>query len=537
MKLLPLLRILPLMLLPLACLAEEPEEKAAKEQKSPAFFPARTFDPPVVARYSGHLAAMKEEALPPLARNKDAVVYRFTCLETFGHPFSIKITRTKTGYQLRRTVLSGRGGYAPGGIKESVEAELKPEEVAGLEKLLVEAKFKDLKASDVTEDYNGGSDGSQWFVETVKDGKYRIVDRWAAGEVEDAPIRKIGAWFLATAKWQPEGLPTFFPPDTLEEYHAKHLLAMNEAPLPPLAGEKGAVVYRLSAPPDNEPGFSIRITKTETGYHLRRVVISGQLGFGSGKIRESVEADLPPEALAELAKLLAEPNFKEMKTELGEPVDDGGPPALLEVLQDGQYKVIARSLSDKGSPVAKIADAFFEAAKWKPQELPAFFPPGTFDGFTVKWYSPHLVAMKEEVLPPLAKNKDAVVYRFTCLRTFHQPFSIKLTKTAKGYHLRRSVLSGKGGYDPGELEKSADSDLKPEALAGLEKLLLGNGFKDMKPTADDEAGLDGSQWIVEVVKDGTYQVVDRWSPREGQPMRQIGEWFLGAAKWKPKELY
>lgn len=169
-------------------------------------------------------------------------------------------------------------------------------------------------------------------------------------------------------------------------------------------------------------------------------------------------------------------------------------------------------------------------------KAPFVFPAGTFDEFVVEWYSGHLKAMEEEALSPLAKDKNVVVYRFTCLRTFHRPFTIKVTKTKDGFELLRKVLSGKGGYGPGKIEESVKSEMKHEAVAELEKLLLAAKFKDMKSTVED-GGLDGSQWIVEVVRDGEYKIVDRWTPDEGSAMRKIGEWFLEAAKWRPKELY
>ena len=159
-----------------------------------------------------------------------------------------------------------------------------------------------------------------------------------------------------------------------------------------------------------------------------------------------------------------------------------------------------------------------------------------FDVSTNEWYSKHFNAMKEPALSPLAKDKEAVVYRFTCLRTFDKPFAIKITKTKDGYLLVRKILSGKGGYEPGKLQFSGEMRLKPDALAAFEKLLADEKFQDWKDE-EESGGLDGSQWIVEVVKNGNYKVVDRWSPREGTPTRRIGEAFLALAKWKPEELY
>lgn len=169
-------------------------------------------------------------------------------------------------------------------------------------------------------------------------------------------------------------------------------------------------------------------------------------------------------------------------------------------------------------------------------KVPSFFPAETFSDFVVEWYSGHLKAMDEGALSPLAKDKNAVVYRFTCLRTFHRPFAIRVTKTKEGFELVRKVLSGKGGYDHGKIEESAKAQLKPEAVEELQRLLVATKFRDLQTRVAD-AGLDGSRWIVEVVHKGEYHIVDRWTPDEGSAMRKIGEWFLDFANWKPKELY
>ena len=54
-----------------------------------------------------------------------------------------------------------------------------------------------------------------------------------------------------------------------------------------------------------------------------------------------------------------------------------------------------------------------------------------------------------------------------------------------------------------------------------------------------DRGVDGAQWIIEGVRNGTYHVVDRWSPREGQ-VRALGLFMvteLAKMKFAADELY
>lgn len=164
-----------------------------------------------------------------------------------------------------------------------------------------------------------------------------------------------------------------------------------------------------------------------------------------------------------------------------------------------------------------------------------FFPPKTFsddqmvDDFVDEIYTGSLKQLNEMALPPLAKDKDAIIYRFTCIRSFKLPFSIRISRTKDGFKLLRTLPS----YQPGKATESVESDLKIETVSNLEKLLLEIKFKELN--AVEGGGLDGSHWILEVVKDGEYKIVDRWSPKGSSAMRQIGDWFFTTSKWKPEE--
>ena len=41
------------------------------------------------------------------------------------------------------------------------------------------------------------------------------------------------------------------------------------------------------------------------------------------------------------------------------------------------------------------------------------------------------------------------------------------------------------------------------------------------PSIQETMGLDGSQWVIEGIKNGSYHLVDRWSPKDGE-VRAIG---------------
>lgn len=174
----------------------------------------------------------------------------------------------------------------------------------------------------------------------------------------------------------------------------------------------------------------------------------------------------------------------------------------------------------------------------------AYFSSAVFDSrpdwnkFIEIWYSGHLQALEEEPLPRKSSDKESEVYRFTCLRTFHPPFSIRVDVVEGGGGiLMRKLSSGQGGYDPGSLKERYTMELSQQATVALREAIDTVGFWDMPTTKREGVGFDGSQWIVEAVRNGRYHVVDRWSPQPGTDMRGLGERFLALAAWNPEELY
>ena len=160
----------------------------------------------------------------------------------------------------------------------------------------------------------------------------------------------------------------------------------------------------------------------------------------------------------------------------------------------------------------------FQTAR-KPVE---YFPPSVFspypdvDDLTRNWFSKVLREADEPSLWEDAEKQGADVYRFTWLRSFHQPITVRLVFRPDGSaDLVAKVMSGEGGYDPGHLITNDESHLVPvEAKSFLEKLQKAD-FWNLPATRPHMLERDGAEWIMEGVKKGKYRVVVRWSPRNG----------------------
>jgi hypothetical protein len=132
------------------------------------------------------------------------------------------------------------------------------------------------------------------------------------------------------------------------------------------------------------------------------------------------------------------------------------------------------------------------------------------------WAFPHLVAMKEPSLFHRQPGAAREEYRFLWLRTFHRPIAIRIWSDGAGAKMRVIRLSGKGGYEPGQIESDTTSPVTAEDWKGFRDFIAKATFWQM-PIKEprEELGNDGSQWILEGVLGERYHVVDRWTPSGG----------------------
>jgi hypothetical protein len=156
----------------------------------------------------------------------------------------------------------------------------------------------------------------------------------------------------------------------------------------------------------------------------------------------------------------------------------------------------------------------------------------------VNWYSKYLIAARElPLLSPLKQQPTySNTYRFIWLRSFDKPIIIRINQIEDGNLMMTATqLSGKGGYEPGVIEKQIKRQLNTieqrrfqAALASTKRLRL--------PAVTCNHGYDGAQWIVEGVDGGAYRYVNRWSPKSG-PVRDLGLLLLGFSGFPLTPLY
>ena len=172
-----------------------------------------------------------------------------------------------------------------------------------------------------------------------------------------------------------------------------------------------------------------------------------------------------------------------------------------------------------------------------PSAVPNCFPAEAHvDEFRTHWFCAHLLAAGE------GKLQGEETYRFTYLPTFHHPRVVRVTHGSSGWTLRAVVLSGQGGYKPGNVARSAERKLTQAKARLLLQRLEDAGVWEPDPV-QKEVGLDGSMWLLEAKRGVRYQFHEVWSPEANTApqYRKACEYMLELAGVLPEpkegELY
>ncbi len=172
-----------------------------------------------------------------------------------------------------------------------------------------------------------------------------------------------------------------------------------------------------------------------------------------------------------------------------------------------------------------------------------FFPPFTFgsnadcNAFVLNWYTTQLKALGENSFYSLAADTNAHAFRFTCLRSFHNPFCVVIRFDHNGRAtITGKIASGAGGYAPGRLCRVKQSTLHEGSSTEVLDLVDRTDFWNL-PARVETFGCDGSQWIVEGVDHGNYHLVDRWTPDASTPVGRIGREMLALSGLRIWFLY
>ncbi len=132
--------------------------------------------------------------------------------------------------------------------------------------------------------------------------------------------------------------------------------------------------------------------------------------------------------------------------------------------------------------------------------------------FLDRWYSHMLYAMNEPILYNTINNVE--VYRFTWLRRFGNPVSLRIEKNDNTIKLYIKQTDGTGGSEPRNIKLNTVKTLTPEQWEIFKTKIENIHFWNMPVEEAKEIDTDNSEWILEGRKNDRYHFVTRTSPHD-----------------------
>lgn len=166
-----------------------------------------------------------------------------------------------------------------------------------------------------------------------------------------------------------------------------------------------------------------------------------------------------------------------------------------------------------------------------------WFPPDALRGHDEAGLAQRFVSilgtMGEPGLAALGPSDSTRVLRLLWVRTFHRPMAVRLVMDGGTCRVVLTVLSGKGGTDPGTVQRRDSSTTARARCDEVERTLRAAGFWSDSLEQSRRAA-NGAEWVFEARGTDGHRVVTRWSPeasRRDPRFALAGRAFLRLASW------
>jgi hypothetical protein len=128
-----------------------------------------------------------------------------------------------------------------------------------------------------------------------------------------------------------------------------------------------------------------------------------------------------------------------------------------------------------------------------------------------EWLETQLISLNESCLFNKDIPPNSAVYRFTWLRSFHNPIAIRIENNETGVMLYWKLGKGAGGYAPKGLKKSGKKKLSLKKWVKFESLIKNSNF-DSLSNEKYTPMFDGATWTLERKKSDSFKAHDTNSP-------------------------
>lgn len=157
------------------------------------------------------------------------------------------------------------------------------------------------------------------------------------------------------------------------------------------------------------------------------------------------------------------------------------------------------------------------------------------DSFRTQWYSRELAAMGEQRLSAF-RVRPLEGYRFTWLRSFDPPVSVRLYATISDTVAVVTQTSGSAMFEPPRLVRRDSIHVGTAEWESVRAAFDRAAFWSSRAEPAPVGGVDGAQWMIEGLRESRYHVMDRWSPSDtgsGAAFRRAALLMLRVAHVSP----
>jgi hypothetical protein len=141
------------------------------------------------------------------------------------------------------------------------------------------------------------------------------------------------------------------------------------------------------------------------------------------------------------------------------------------------------------------------------------YPPENYnDTIYYPYFYMLLYAFEEDFIDFDNINATDEYYRFTVKPCFRKPYYIKIEKKNNKTYYTAKLTDGDGGYFTGTLTTSITKVFSDSLIDNVSKKFENIDFWELSDDNKCRGGFDGETWFIEAVKDGEYNLINRWVP-------------------------
>jgi hypothetical protein len=133
---------------------------------------------------------------------------------------------------------------------------------------------------------------------------------------------------------------------------------------------------------------------------------------------------------------------------------------------------------------------------------------------TGKWLQLQLSDLDEHCLYKLELGTNEIIYRFTWLRSFHNPISIRVEKRNDNIMLYWKIGEGAGAYQPQGIKKSEKKEIPIKAWNKFVNLINKAKFESLPNESNTFLVTDGARWTMERKTSTNFKVHNNKIPND-----------------------